>query len=107
MIVVVGDVEARLQSDLGSEFAEHLGAKSVNRSALHTLGARAQLSLQPHCDLARSPVRERKDADSFRIETALLDEKPDALDQAESLAGAGTGENQYWMRRRLDGLTLR
>jgi len=98
LIFVVGDVEARLQPDVCAEFAQRLRAKSVNRPALYALGARAQLPLETRCDLAGGFVREGEDADALRIETALLDQKSDALDQAECLAGPGTSKNQYRIR---------
>jgi hypothetical protein len=106
LIIVVGDAEARLQSDVDSELAQQLGAESVNRSALHALGARVELPLETRCDLAGGLVGERENADALRIEPALLDEESNPLDQAECLTGAGAGENEYGLGRCLDGLTL-
>ena len=106
MVIIIGDAEARLQADVGSKLAQQLGAECVNRSALHAVGARAQLPLETRRYLTSGLVGERENADAFRIESALLDEKSNPLDQAECLAGAGAGENQDRLGESLDRLAL-
>lgn len=106
LIIVVGDTEAGLQADVGTELAQQLGAKSVNRSALYALGAGAELPVEARRNLAGGFVGEREDADALRIEAPLLDEKSNPLDQTECFARAGTGENQDWPGESLDGLAL-
>ena len=93
MVLVVGDAEAGLQSDVDAELAQQLGAEGVNRSPFDPLGPRLQLPLETRGDLSRGLVGERENADALRIESALLDEESDPLDQAERLARARTGEN--------------
>jgi hypothetical protein len=88
------------------ELAQQLGAKRVDGSTLYTLSARPQLALEPRGNLARRFVGERENADALRIQSALLDEEPNPLDQAERLSRARTGENQDRLRKRLNGLAL-
>ena len=106
LIVIVGDAEARLQSEVGAELAQQLSAESVNRSALYALGARSQLALESRSYLAGGLVGEGKHADAFGIEPALLDEESNPLDEAECLARPRTGENENGLRRSLDRLAL-
>ncbi len=106
MVLVVGDAEAGLQSDVGAKLAQQLGAEGVNRSPFDALGPRLQPPLETRGDLSSRLVREREDADALRIESSLLDEESDPLDQAERLARAGTGENKDRLGEGLDGLAL-
>ena len=106
LIIVVGDAEARLQSDVRSELTKQLGAESVNRSAFHAVRPRAELPLETRRYFAGSLVGESENTDALRIEPTLLDEKSNPLDQAERLAGAGAGEHEHWPRKSLDGLAL-
>jgi hypothetical protein len=106
LIVVVGDSEARLESDVAAELPQQFGAKGVNRSALDVPSARSQLSIETGRDLSRCLVGEGEHADALRIERALLDQESNPLDQAESLARAGTGKNEDRLGESLDSLAL-
>ncbi len=91
---------------MGSELPQQLSAKCVNRPAFDALRAGCELSLETRGDLAGSLVGECENADALRIESALLDQEPDSLDQAKGLAGTGTGKNENWLRASLNGFTL-
>jgi len=58
--------------------------------------------VQPLRNFSGGFVGESENADSGRVDVELLDQKANALDQAESLAGAGTGENEQWLWCRFD-----
>jgi hypothetical protein len=65
----------------------------MDRSPLHELYARAEL-VETRCNLVGRFVGERKNADSVGVDVKILDEKPDALDQAERLPRTRSGEDE-------------
>jgi hypothetical protein len=106
LIFVIGDPEARLESDVAAELTKQLGAKGVNRSAPDALSARSQLALESRRNLSSCLVGEREYADALRIEGALLDQESNPFDQAECLACSGAGENEDRLGESLDCLAL-
>jgi hypothetical protein len=80
LLGLVGDAETRLQIDVLAKLAQQLGAERVDRSALHSLDAVPELSLQTLGNFAGCLVRECEDADSRRVDVEPLDEVADALD---------------------------
>lgn len=90
-----------------AELAQQLGAEGVDRSALDLFSVRAQMSREARGDLARRLIGEGESAYPRRIEAAFLDQKTDSLDQAESFARAGSGEDEQRLGLGLDGRALR
>jgi len=78
----------------------------MDRPALHTVYAIAELVVQALRDLAGGFVSEGEDADPGRLDPQALDEVSDPLDEAEGLARAGAGENEQRLGRGFDGGTL-
>jgi hypothetical protein len=78
----------------------------MNRSTLHKVHARTEL-LETRRDLVCRLVGEREDADSVGVESTILDEKSNALDEAEGLSRARPGEYKDGTRWSLDRLALR
>ncbi len=107
LILLVGDAEARFEQHVRAEFAQQLGAKRVNRSALDVRRRGTERGLEAVRDFARGFVGEGERADARRIDAQLLHEMTDALDQAVRLAGAGSGEDQQRSRRSRDRRPLR
>lgn len=106
LIVFVSDSEAELQTDLLTELTQQLGAKSVDRSALDALDASAQLALEAFGNLARRFVGKGEYTNPAGIEAKRVDKEADALDQAESFAGARSGQNEKGLGGRFDGSAL-
>ena len=67
---------------------------------------RAEL-LETRGDLVRRLVGEREDADSVRVDSKVLDEESNAVDEAERLPRTRPGENQDGADGSLDRLALR
>jgi hypothetical protein len=106
LIRIVGDAETDRQADLLAELSQQLGAESVDGAALDALHAGAKLALETLGDFSSGFIGERKDADARRIDLQLLDQEPDALDEAERLARTWTGEHEQRLRAGLDGGAL-
>ena len=106
LVLLVGDAKARLEKHGGAEFAKELRAERVDGSAFDLLGRRAEPRLEPVGDLAGGLVGEREGADAIGLESFVLDQIPDALDEAEGLARARAREDEHRMRRGLDGAPL-
>jgi len=79
----------------------------VDCSALDSLHAGVQLALEAFGDLTSCFVRKSEDANAPGIDGELLDEESDALNEAKSFSRAGPGENEQWLRGRLDRGALR
>ena len=94
LIVVVGDPEAKLQTNLLTELAQELGTKSVDGSALHTFYACTELALQSFGNLARRFIGEGEHAYPRGIDSELVDKEANTLDQAESFSSARSGEDE-------------
>jgi hypothetical protein len=90
-----------------AELAQQLGAEGVDRSALDLFSVRAQMSREARGDLARRLVGESESADPGRVQAAFLDQETDPLNEAESFARAGSGEDEQRLRLGLDGRALR
>jgi hypothetical protein len=78
----------------------------MDRSALHELDLWAEL-LETRRDLVGRLVGEREDADSIRVDSKVLDQKSNALDEAERLARPRSGEDKDRPQGSLDRLALR
>jgi hypothetical protein len=63
----------------------------MDRSAFHELDPRSQL-LEARGDLVSSLVGEREDADSIGVDSMILDEESNALDETERLPCTGPGQ---------------
>jgi hypothetical protein len=74
--------------------------------ALHEVRARAQL-LQARRDLVRRLVGEREDADSIRVDSKILDEESNALDEAKGLPRTGAGQDEDRAQGSFNCLELR
>jgi hypothetical protein len=92
LVLLVGNPESGLERYVRAELAQELRTEGMNRSTLHELHARAEL-LETRGDLVRRFVGEREDADSVGVESTILDEKSNALDEAECLSRARSGED--------------
>jgi len=106
LILLVGDAKPGLESDVRAKLAEQLCAEGMNGSAFDSLCTRAEV-LQARSDLVRGLVGEREDADSIRVDSMILDEEPDALDEAERLSCAGSGQDEDRPQGSLDRIALR
>jgi hypothetical protein len=106
LVRLVSDAKARLEIDALAELAQDLGAKTMDRPTLHAINAIAQLVVQPLGNLSGRLVRKSENADPGRVNCQVLDQEPDALDEAEGLAGAGTRDNEEGLRLRFDGGAL-
>jgi len=89
-----------------AKLTEQLCAEGMNGSALDSLCARAEV-LQARSDLVRGLVGEREDADSIRVDSMILDEESNALDEAKRLPCTGSGQDEYRPQGSLDRITLR
>jgi hypothetical protein len=78
----------------------------VYGAALDAVYTISDLTMQALGYLTGRPVGEGKNADPRRVHCQLLDQIPDALDEAESFAGTRTRQHQQRVWRRLDGGTL-
>ena len=56
---------------------------------------RAEL-LETRGDLVRRLVGESEDADAVRVDSKILDEESNAIDEAERLPRTRSGEDKYW-----------
>ena len=74
--------------------------------ALHEIHARAQL-IEARRDLVRRLVGEREDADSIRVDSMILDEESNALDEAERLSCTGAGQDEDRAQGSFNRLSLR
>ena len=106
LILLVGDAKPGLESDVRAELAEQLRAEGMNGSALDSLYARAEV-LQSRSDLVRGLVGEREDADSIRVDSVILDEESNALDEAKRLPGTGARQNEDRAEGSFNRLALR
>lgn len=73
---------------------------------LHEVHARAQL-LEARRDFVRRLVGEREDADSIRVDSEILDEESNALDEAEGFPCTGARQNEDRAQRSFNRLALR
>jgi hypothetical protein len=89
-----------------AKLAEHLCAEGMDGSPLHSLYARAKV-LQTRSDLVRGLVGEREDADSIRVDSMILDEESNALDEAKRLPCTGSGQDEDRPWGSLDRIALR
>src|SRR5262249_20399092 len=76
LVFLVGDPEATLDPENGTELAEEGDRERVNGGAGHALGPVAELFLEPVPDLLRGLVGEGYRADPGGIEGAPLDQEP-------------------------------
>jgi hypothetical protein len=106
LIWFVGDAESFRQSNPISELTQKLGAKRVDGSTLYALHSHAELAIQSGCDLAGCLVCECEDADTAGIESTLLDQKPDSLDEAVGFSSARPSADQKWLRVGFDSSAL-
>ena len=106
LIFLVGNAESGLQADVRAELPQQLRAERVDGSALDQLYAGAEL-LEAGRDFVRCLVGEGEYADSLRINPKVLDEVPNALDEAEGLACTWPGKDEDRARRGLDRVALR
>jgi hypothetical protein len=93
LILLVGNAESRRERDVGAELSQQLRTERMNRSALHKLHARTKL-LETRGNLVCRLVGEREDADSVGVDSKILDEKSNALDEAECLPRTRSGEDE-------------
>ncbi len=107
LILLVGDAEPRAEADVRAVLAKQLGAEGMQGPTLDALGPRSDATRQSRRDLVSCLVGERERADAGGVDLELLDEIPDAFDEAERLSGAGPGEDQRRPRWRFDGRALR
>jgi hypothetical protein len=77
----------------------------MDRSPLHKLDARAE-PLEARGDLVRCLVGEREDTDSVWVDSKVLDQESNALDEAERLSCTGSGQDEDRPWRSLDCLEL-
>ena len=89
-----------------AKLAEQLRAEGMNRSALHSLYARAEV-LETRGDLVRRLVGEREDTDSIWVDAKVFDEESNALDEAKRFPCTGAGEDEDRPYGSLDRLALR
>jgi hypothetical protein len=66
----------------------------MDRPTLDGFDALAELAVKPRGYLPGRLVRESENANTSRIKIALLDEEPDALDQAKSFSSARAGAHE-------------
>jgi hypothetical protein len=88
------------------QLAQQLRTEGVDRAPLHEVHARAEL-VETRCNFVGRFVGERENADSVRVHPKILDEKSDALYEAERLTRTRSGEDEDRAQRSLDGLALR
>ena len=74
--------------------------------ALHEVHARAQL-LEARSYLVRRLVGEREDADSIRVDSKILDEESNALDEAKGLPCTGARQHEDRAQGSFNRLALR
>ena len=78
----------------------------MNGPALHEVCARAQL-LEARRDLVRRLVGEREDANSIWVDSKILDEESNALDEAKGLPRTGAGQDEDRAYGSFNRLSLR
>ena len=93
LVLLVGNAESGFEADMRTKLAEQLCTEGMDRSALYSLYTCAEV-LEARGDLVGRLVGEGEDADSIRVDSKILDEKSNALDQAESLPCAGAGQDE-------------
>ena len=93
LILLVGNAKSRLEPHVRAELTQQLRTEGMNRSALHELDLGAEL-LQTRGDLVGRFVREREDADPVGVDSKVLDEESNALDETECLPRPGSGEDE-------------
>lgn len=106
LILLVGDAKSRLETDVRTKLAQQLRAKGMDGAALHQVHARAQL-LEAGRDLVRRLVGECEDADSIRVDSKILDEESNALDQAKGLTCTRARQNEDRAEGSFNRLALR
>jgi len=89
-----------------AKLAEQLCAEGMNGSALDSLYTRAEV-LQARSDFVRCLVGEREDADPIRIDSMILDQESNALDEAKRLPCTGSGKDEYRPKGSFNRLALR
>jgi hypothetical protein len=93
LVLLVGNAESGFEADVRTKLAEKLCAEGMDRSALHALYTGAEV-LETRGDLVGRLVGEREDADSIRVDSKILDEKSDALDEAKRLPRTRAGQDE-------------
>ena len=106
MILLIGNAESGLERDVRAKLPQQLRTEGMNRSTLYELHLRAEL-FETRCNLVRGLVGKSENTDSVRFHLKVLDEKPDALDEAERLTRTRSGEDEDGPQRSLDRLALR
>src|SRR5207244_13629850 len=86
-------------------FAEKIDAEFVDRGSLDARGTRAEL-VESRRDLFGSLVGEGERADAFGRGVVCFYKEADALDEAERLAGARSGDNEKRLGVSLDCCAL-
>jgi hypothetical protein len=94
LIGLVGYSKTSFQSHFVAKFPEERGAKCVDRSTLHSIGARAKV-LETRRDFLCCPVGEGERKDVSWIEVPLFYKEANTLDEAESLSRTRTSENEH------------
>jgi hypothetical protein len=102
LILLVGDAESRAQTRLLRMSAQDLDRQGVQGAPRHVTARWADHPLEAIGDLARGLVGERDRADPIGGVAMGGDQVPDPADQAERLAGAGTGQNEHGPGSRFD-----
>jgi hypothetical protein len=106
LVLLVGNAETGFEADLRTKLAEQLCTEGMDRSALHSLYTRAEV-LETRGDLVGRLVGEREDADSIRVDSKILDEESNSLDEAKRFPCTGSGQYEDRSWRSLDRLALR
>jgi hypothetical protein len=93
LVLLVGDAESGFEPDVRTKLAEQLCTEGMDRSALDSLYARAEV-LETRRDLVGRLVGEGENADSICVDSKTLDEKSNALDEAKRLPCTGAGQDE-------------
>jgi hypothetical protein len=93
LVLLVGNAESGFEADVRTKLAEQLRTEGMDRSALHSLDTRAEV-LETRGDLVGRLVGEGENADSVRLDSKILDEESNALDEAKGLPCTGAGEDE-------------
>ena len=94
LVLLIGDAEAGLETNVRARGAKQVGAKGVQRATRDLRGGGPQPRDQPLCNLPRGLVGKREGADPRRVESVLLDQESNTLGEAVGLAGAGSGQDK-------------
>ena len=93
LVLLIGDAESGFEADFRSKLPEQLGTEGVDRSTFDRFYAGAEV-LETRGDLVGSLVGEGEDADSIRVDSNILDEESNALDEAKGLPRTGAGQDE-------------